>query len=63
MAGETFTAADISVAYALMLARRGGCATLEAAEEGYMARVTGRDAFKRALETCQATKEGYVGFP
>ena len=62
MAGENFTAADISVAYALMLVRRGDCATLGAAEEDYMIRVTGRDAFKRALETCQATKEGYKGF-
>jgi glutathione S-transferase len=62
MAGENFTAADISVAYALMLARRGECATLGAAEEEYMIRLTGREAFKRALETCQATKEGYIGF-
>jgi glutathione S-transferase len=62
MAGENFTAADISVAYALMLARRGDCATLGAAEEEYMVRVTGRDAFRRALETCQATKDGYKGF-
>ena len=37
-------------------------AVLGAAEEDYMIRVTGRDAFKRALETCQATKEGYKGF-
>ena len=62
MAGENFTAADISVAYALMLARRGDCATLGAAEEDYMVRVTGRDAFQRALDTCQATKDGYKGF-
>ena len=62
MAGESFTAADISVAYALMLARRGECATLGAAEEDYMIRVTERDALKRALETCQATKDGYKGF-
>ena len=26
-----------------------------------MVRVTGRDAFKRALDTCQATKDGYKG--
>ena len=62
MAGENFTAADISVAYALMLARRGDCATLGAAEEDYMVRVTARDAFQRALDTCQATKDGYKGF-
>jgi glutathione S-transferase len=63
MAGETFTAADISVAYAFMLARRGDCADLGALEIAYMTRITGRDAFQRALETCQATKEGYKGFP
>jgi glutathione S-transferase len=62
MAGAIFTAADISVAYALMLARRGGCATLGEAETEYMARITRREAFRRALETCQATKEGYVEF-
>lgn len=62
MAGDAFTAADISVAYALMLARRGRCATLGKTEEAYMARITKRDAFKRALEACQATKAGYIGF-
>ncbi len=45
-----------------MLARRGDCATLGAAEADYMIRVTGRDAFKRALDRCQATKDGYKGF-
>src|SRR5579863_10200454 len=55
MAGEDFTAADISVAYAFMLARRGGCATLGKAEEAYMTRLTERSAFQRALEACPAT--------
>ena len=62
MAGEDFTAADISVAYAFMLARRGGCATLGKAEEAYMTRLTERSAFQRALEACPATKAGYIGF-
>jgi glutathione S-transferase len=56
LAGEGFTAADISVTYALNLARRSGGVVLGDAEQAYMARTTGRDAYKRALETCQATK-------
>src|SRR5882757_2055186 len=56
LAGETFTAADISVTYALELAQRSGAATLGAAEKIYVARTTARDAYKRAMETCQATK-------
>jgi glutathione S-transferase len=56
LAGEAFTAADISVTYALTLAQRAGGVALGEAERRYMARTTGRDAYKRALETCQATK-------
>ena len=56
LAGETFTAADISVTYALGLARRAGGVTLGQAEQAYLARVRGREAYKRAMETCQATK-------
>jgi len=56
LAGETFTAADISVAYALQFARRGGGIVLGEAEQAYMARITGRKAYKRAMETCRATK-------
>jgi glutathione S-transferase len=56
LAGEAFTAADISVTYALMLARRSGGVVLGEAEQAYMARTTGRAACKRAMETCQATK-------
>jgi glutathione S-transferase len=49
MAGEAFTAADISVTYALNLA---GNAKIELgeAEQAYVARTTARDAYKRALE-------------
>jgi glutathione S-transferase len=57
MAGETFTAADISVTYALELAQRAGGVTLGAAEQAYVARTSGRDAYKRAMETCHATRE------
>ncbi|PSJ36271.1 glutathione S-transferase family protein [Allosphingosinicella deserti] len=56
LAGEAFTAADISVAYALLLARRTGNADFGDAEEAYLARLTGRDGYKRALDTCQGTK-------
>src|SRR5258708_17077059 len=56
LAGDTFTAADISVTYALELAQRAGGVTLASAERAYVARTGGRDAYKRAMETCQATK-------
>jgi glutathione S-transferase len=57
LAGETFTAADISVTYALELARRGGGVTLGEAEQVYVARTSGRGAYKRAMETCRDTRE------
>ena len=56
LAGGTFTAADISVTYALELAQRSSAATLGEAERAYMARTSGREAYKRAMETCHATR-------
>jgi glutathione S-transferase len=56
LAGDAFTAADISVTYALDLARRSDAAALGEAEQAYMARTSGRAAYQRAMETCQATK-------
>ncbi len=56
MAGDGFTAADISVTYALTLASRAGGIVLGEAERAYVDRTTGRDAYKRAMETCTATK-------
>jgi glutathione S-transferase len=56
LAGERFTAADISVTYALTLARRAAGIVLGAVEQAYMARTSEREAYKRALETCQSTK-------
>jgi glutathione S-transferase/3-isopropylmalate dehydratase len=50
LAGEAFTAADISVTFALMLAQRNCGITLGDAEQAYLDRTTGRDAYKRALE-------------
>ena len=50
LAGETFTAADISVTYALQLGGNHGEFALGEAERAYLARTTGRDAFRRAME-------------
>jgi glutathione S-transferase len=63
LAGEAFTAADISVTYALNFAKRNGGIALGEAEQAYMARTTGRDAYKRAMEVCQATKAWYAVAP
>lgn len=56
LAGDAFTAADISVTYALKLAGFFGGLTLGEAEQAYMARTTSREACRRALETCESTK-------
>jgi glutathione S-transferase len=56
LAGERFTAADISVTYALELAYRAGGVVLGEAERAYVARTTGREAYKRAMQVCQDTK-------
>jgi glutathione S-transferase len=56
MAGEAFTAADISVTYALELARRGAGIPQVEPERSYVARNTAREAYKRAMGACSATK-------
>jgi len=56
MAGDAFTASDISVTYTLTLAQRAGGIVLDEAEKAYMARTTGREAYRRALDACPATK-------
>jgi glutathione S-transferase len=56
MAGEAFTAADISVTYALQFAKRAGGYELNDAERDYVARTTAREAYKRAMDVCAATK-------
>jgi glutathione S-transferase len=53
LAGEAFTAADISVTYALHLGGNHGGIVLGDAEQAYLARTTGRDAYRRALERSQ----------
>jgi glutathione S-transferase len=50
LAGEAFTAADISVTYALGLGSNHAGLVLGDAEQAYLARTKGRDAYKRALE-------------
>ena len=56
LAGDAFTAADISVTYALELAQRSGSATLGEAEHAYVARTTAREGYKRAMQTCHDTR-------
>jgi glutathione S-transferase len=63
MAGDAFTAADISVTYTLNLAGRRGGIVLDEAERAYMARTTGRDGYKRTLDACPATKGFYASVP
>jgi glutathione S-transferase len=50
MAGDAFTAADISVAYALEFAERNIKYDLGATERAYLARVTARPAHQRAKD-------------
>ncbi|GIL39794.1 glutathione S-transferase family protein [Roseiterribacter gracilis] len=56
LAGDTFTAADISVAYALLSARRSGVMTFDEVEEAYVARTTERAGYKRTMAACHATR-------
>jgi len=51
------------VTYALQLAQRGGCVSLGEAERTYFARTTGRDAYRRAMQTCQATRAWLAASP
>ncbi|MGZ3304470.1 MAG: glutathione S-transferase family protein [Asticcacaulis sp.] len=56
LAGDAFTAADISVTYALQMARRNVGYVLGDAEMSYLDRVTARHGFSRAVEACEATR-------
>jgi len=61
LAGDTFTAADISVTYALNLAQKGADIPIEdAALRAYMARTSSRGAYARALATCKGTAQFYA---
>jgi glutathione S-transferase len=61
LAGDAFTAADISVTYALEFASRNAGVTLNEAERAYVTRTTAREAYARAMDTCQATKAWVAG--
>ena len=50
LAGDDFTAADISVTYALNLGQLTCGLTLGDAEQAYLERTTGRDAYRCAME-------------
>lgn len=56
MAGDAFTAADISVTYALQLAQRGARIPMGEVEKAYVARTTARPAYARAMDACEATR-------
>jgi glutathione S-transferase len=56
VAGDCFTAADISVTYALQLAQRTGCFDLSPFDRDYVARATDRDGYRQAMGRCEATK-------
>lgn len=56
MAGGGFSAADISVTYALEFAQRTMNYPFGEAERAYIDRTTGREAYKRAMETCTGVK-------
>lgn len=56
LAGDAFTAADISVGYALEMARKNIGFVLGAAEQAYIDRLRARDGYQRALDICTATK-------
>lgn len=59
MAGEAFTAADISVAYALDLSQKTKIGVeLGELEQAYLARAQARPAYQRALEKSEAAMEG-----
>jgi glutathione S-transferase/3-isopropylmalate dehydratase len=56
MAGDIFTAADISVGYALEMARKNVGLKLGDSEQAYMARLRERGGYQRALAACHATR-------
>jgi len=61
IAGEAFTAADISVTYALEFAQRTIGFAPGTTEKAYIARTTARDAYRRAMDNCPATKAWVAG--
>ena len=60
IAGESFTAADVSVAYALDHGRRASSLDLGPVAGDYVARATARPAYRRALDSCTATRDWHA---
>lgn len=61
IAGGRFTAADISVTYALEFAQRTIGFAFGAAELDYIERTTARVGYQRAMDSCPATKAWVAG--
>jgi glutathione S-transferase len=56
LAGDTFTAADISVGYSLIWVKRCKLFDFGKVELAYIERVIARDGYKRAMAACHATR-------
>jgi glutathione S-transferase len=56
LAGDAFTAADISVIYALELAITAGGVTLGEVEQSYLTRCRAREGYRRAMDRCASRK-------
>jgi glutathione S-transferase len=56
LAGDRFTAADISVSYALLLGLRTGNYAPGSVERAYLGRTTTRPGYVRAMDSCPGTK-------
>jgi glutathione S-transferase/3-isopropylmalate dehydratase len=56
LAGDAFTAADISVVYALELGQRNVDIKLGDLELAYLARCKARDGYKRCMAACHDTR-------
>ena len=63
LAGEMFTAADISVTYALELAQHGAGIALGETEKTYIVRTSAREGYRRAMETCASRKAWFARTP
>ena len=61
VAGDRFTAADISVTYALEFAQRTAGYTLGEVEAAYVARMTARDGYALSMDACPSTKAWVAG--
>jgi glutathione S-transferase len=63
LAGESFTAADISVTYALELAQHGAGIALGETVKSYIACTSAREGYQRAMETYQSRKAWFARTP